>query len=187
MKFTFALLLAFTTLFIVACGNKATDNKEGEADKATVTANTAKDEASKLLVKKWQIDGQALDAMMKAEMDKQLGELQKELEAAKTAKDNAKVKEIESSITMANTMAKEMAGPMLEAMKSVTFDFKADGSVVMTNPDGNETAKWELSEDGKSISTTNEKGEKSTMKISELTATKLVIKDEEMTLTFKPA
>lgn len=133
------------------------------------TANDSFAQASKtkkLIAKKWDLDTDAFKAMFEAEIAK-------------------KAEEDPSSAEM----AKAMIGPMIEQMKGVFFEFKADGKMNVGLPGKEESGTWKLSPDGKKLLTTGPNGKEEEMLIVELTKDKLVLGKEgdEMKLQFKPS
>jgi len=83
--------------------------------------------------------------------------------------------------------------PMMEeAMKSMTMEFSADGKVItkssMMGQENEDEGTWTLSDDGKTLSFDNN-GKKESMEITELTASKMVVKvkedETEFSMTFE--
>lgn len=123
-----------------------------------------------MIVKKWQIDdikSAAIDEMM------------------------AKAKD---DTTMGGMMA-AMMKQMMEAMKNTTMEFTADGKYKsiskMEGKEQTDEGSYELSDDGKKLSTTDKGGKKTEMEVTELSESKLVLKGSEegkdIQLTLVPA
>ena len=111
-----------------------------------------------LIVKKWQISdvkSAAIDEMV-----------------AKSAQD-----------TGMGAMMGQMMKQMLDAMKGATMEFTKDGkySTVskMEGKEEKEEGTYEVSEDGKKLTTTDKSGKKTVVSISELSAEKLSLKMDD--------
>jgi hypothetical protein len=148
------------------------------------SSGSAENENGKLIVKKWQ-----WESMSSKAFDDQVATLRTQ---ADTTKDS----------TMKAMLDQQVKGmdAMMEAIKSTTMEFKADGtsetSMAMMGQSETKKGKWTLTTDGKKLLSTDTKadgGEKTdTIAIKELTADKLVLtgpdgKGGEVTITMKPA
>jgi hypothetical protein len=139
-------------------------------------------DANKMMVKKWQwesFESKAFDEQMAA-MKTQ----------ADTTKDS-------TSKAMLDQQAAMMTG-IMEAMKSTTMEFKADGSfetsMAMMGKTDTKGGKWSLTADGKKLLSTEKKADGAektdTLTIKELTENKLILvtpdgKGGEATVTMK--
>src|SRR6185312_16895959 len=92
---------------------------------------------SKMIAKKWQFESMKSDAM-----DKQMAMVKQQMD---TTKDSATKAMLQSNM--------KMVDQMMEGMKSMTMEFKADGSYenasAMMGQSQTEKGKWTLSADGK--------------------------------------
>ncbi len=135
-----------------------------------------------MLAKKWQ-----LSEFKSAEFDKQMADMKA---MADTTKDSA--------MKAMYTMNLENFPKMMDAMKASTFEYKADGNYEASIAGMSEQpmavkGTWKLSEDSKSLITTDDKQKTDSMKIETLDAEKLVISTNmsgggsTATITFVPA
>lgn len=123
-----------------------------------------------MITKKWKVDADAFEKLMKEEIEKMKKDKPEE------------AKNMEAGLGMLKGM-----------MGSVTFEFKADGTAEMSMTAMGQTkkGKWTISEDGKKLTLEEEGGKKEDMDIEELSKSKLVLKNkmgkEEIKLPFVPA
>lgn len=163
-KFSYLLFIAaFATVLATGCGQKPKD----------------------MLAKKWsfkEVDKKDLDAMMAKQTEQTKKMLESITDPAQKAEAEARMKE-----EMAK--APEMIAKMF---KDMGMEFKSDGSCEMTGGMGGKTekGKWELSEDGKKLTITDDKGKKD-FDLSKLTAEEMTMRmkegEMEMGLTFTAA
>lgn len=125
----------------------------------------------KLIVKKWKIDTEELKKTMKAEIEKMKKEKPEEAK-----------------------MAEGMLEMGMNLFSSMTMEFKADGTFETIAMGQTQKGKWEISSDGKTLSTTEEGKEKKSINLKEITTSKMVIENPEGakagamgSLTFVPA
>lgn len=139
-------------------------------------------DANKMIVKKWQ-----WESIQSAAMDEQMKSMQMQ---ADTTKDSTMKAMMGQQVAMMNSM--------MEALKSTTMEFKADGTfetaMSMMGKSDTKGGKWALSEDGKKLLSTEKKADgvekTDTLSIKELTAEKLVLltpdgKGGDATVTMK--
>ena len=129
---------------------------------AVVLYSCGGNNASKMIVKKWQFESLKSD-----KADKQMAAIKQQID---TTKDSTMKAMLQSSMKM---MTEGM-----ESMKGVTMEFKADGSAETTMGGSSaapEKANWSLTSDSKKLVISRDGGKKAdTMDIKELSADKLV-------------
>ncbi len=139
--FTTLLVSAFFAVLLYSCGGN---------------------NASKMLVKKWQFESLKSD-----KADKQLAAIKQQMDTTK-----------DSTMKALLTSSMKMMTEGMESMKGVTMEFKADGSAetTMGGPSSTtEKANWSLTADNKKLVISRDGGKKAdTMDIKELTSDKLV-------------
>lgn len=156
MKFKHLMLAFAAAMMMASCGEKKEGDTKTEGTEAVKTEDAPKAEPKELLAKTWVIDDMDASAMI-AKMPKEEQEkMKKSMEENK-----AKIK-----------------GNMI-------FDFKADGKVTNIIKDGENEIKneasWTLSDDGKTLMTTDDKGKKDTINVLKLTEDALELQPQQET------
>ncbi len=148
----------------------------------TIKCKGGASDANKMLAQKWQCE-----SMTSKAMDDQMAALKTQ---ADTTKDSTAKAMLAQNVQMMNGM--------MEAMKSTTMDFKADGifenSMSMMGKTDTKKGKWSVSADGKKLYTSEMKSDNTektdTIAIGSLDNDKLTLivpdgKGGEMTITMK--
>jgi len=151
MKFKHVMLALAATIMMASCGQKKEGDAKAETTESTEAAAEAPktEEASKaepkdLIAKAWMIDDMDASAMIAKLPKEEQEKMKKSMEENKS----------------------KIKGNMI-------FDFKADGKVTNIIKDGKQEIKsdgtWTLSDDGKTLTTIDDKGKKSEVNVLKLT------------------
>lgn len=133
----------------------------------SLSANTAQAQNTRqLLSQKWDLDIEAINALLNAEISK-----------------------LEETDPAGAESMRRLSVTFVDQMKSISFDFQPNGTLIMNLPTEQQQGTWRLSPDGQKVISRDAQGNEEELMIVELTKDKLILAKEgdETALQFKPS